>query len=513
MPLTDIAALFSDIVETPQQRQQRLLAEGQASAGQFTGLPTGIRELAMGISSNIPRNVEAVRRFGVQAGLPMETQGEQLQGAMANFDIDDSNSRMAVLNQLKGIDPMRAVAFGEMLKERDAQQAAAKEASRLTTLQIENEVATQQARRDQEAHERTQALAAQTETAARRQSMIMMANSSSHLNPAEVVSINNFVNGGGYDDNADGFFAMVMPDSDWKKVEDGDNWYDSVNGEWLIPPADQARGNRGAVNVFERYGISAVRDDPGSMARLNTRIAEINNMQDLTPVERFALEEEAVNTIILPRYDNEKWEEYPDWDENGDEIIDEDGNIVMKWFSVPSTSDDVRETYKELDSINSRNRTLSTHAENGLGAIGRIEDDLAQAEANGEQIVGSVWDVLQSLYPGSHGEYELASEIDNLKAILGLTGLAEARQGSASGASGFGQLTESEMRILQDRIASLRQGGSIEKFKEDLGIIKRELQKQRRIGSVVLEYAEYVGTRPRPKPPQRIDIPPPSAGA
>jgi len=126
MSLTNIAALFSDIVETPQQRQQRLLAEGQASARQFTGLPTGIRELAMGISSNIPRNVEAVRRFGVQAGLPMETQGEQLQGAMANFDIDDPNSRMAVLNQLKGIDPMRAVAFGEMLKERDAAETERK---------------------------------------------------------------------------------------------------------------------------------------------------------------------------------------------------------------------------------------------------------------------------------------------------------------------------------------------------------------------------------------------------
>ena len=126
MSLTNIAALFSDIVETPQQRQQRLLAEGQASAAQFTGLPTGIRELAMGIGSNIPRNVEAVRRLGVQAGLPMQTQGEQLQGAMANFNIDDPNSRMAVLNQLRAIDPMRAVAFGEMLKERDAAETERK---------------------------------------------------------------------------------------------------------------------------------------------------------------------------------------------------------------------------------------------------------------------------------------------------------------------------------------------------------------------------------------------------
>ena len=506
MSLTNIAALFSDIVETPQQRQQRLLAEGQASAAQFGGLPAGIRELAMGIGTNIPRNVEAVRRFGVQAGLPMQTQGEQLQGAMANFNIDDSNSRMAVLNQLKAIDPMRAVAFGEMLKDRDAQQAAAEEASKLTRLQIENEVETQRARRDQETHERTQALAAQTETAARRNSMIMMANSSPHLNPAEVVSINNFVNGGGYDDNADEFFAMVMPDSDWKKVEDGDNWYDPVKGEWLIPPTEQARGNRGAVNVLDRYGISASLYDPGSMARLNTRIAEINNMQDLTPVEKFALEGEAVNTIILPKRDDEKWEQHPDWDDNGDNIIDEDGNTVMRWVSVPGTNKGIRETYEELDALNARNRTLSSHAENGLGAIERIEDDLAKAEAAGEQIVGSVWDVLQSLYPGSHGEYELASEIDNLKAILGLTGLAEARQGSASGASGFGQLTQEEMRILQDRIASLRQGASPEKFREDLGIIKKVLLTQRRIGGVVLEYDEYINVKPRPKPPLLIPL-------
>ena len=126
MSLTNIANLFSNIVETPQQTQQRLLAEGQAYSGQFAELPTGIRELAMGIGSNIPKNIEAVRRFGVESGLPMETQGEQLQGAMANFDINDPNSRMAVLNQLKGIDPIRAVAFGEMLEERDAAETERK---------------------------------------------------------------------------------------------------------------------------------------------------------------------------------------------------------------------------------------------------------------------------------------------------------------------------------------------------------------------------------------------------
>jgi len=126
VPLTDISLLFKDIIETPQQKQQRLFAEGQAAAGQFTGLPTGLRELAMGTASGIPNMVESVRQFGATAGLPVQTQGEQMQGAMANFNIDDPNSRIAVLNQLRAIDPVRAVAFGEMLKDRDAAETERK---------------------------------------------------------------------------------------------------------------------------------------------------------------------------------------------------------------------------------------------------------------------------------------------------------------------------------------------------------------------------------------------------
>ena len=126
MSLTDISLLFKDIIETPQQKQQRLFAEGQAAAGQFTGLPTGLRELAMGTASGIPNMVESIRQFGATAGLPVQTQGEQMQGAMANFNIDDPNSRIAVLNQLRAIDPVRAVAFGEMLKDRDAAETERK---------------------------------------------------------------------------------------------------------------------------------------------------------------------------------------------------------------------------------------------------------------------------------------------------------------------------------------------------------------------------------------------------
>ena len=58
MPLTDISLLFKDIIETPQQKAVRLAREGQAAASQYTGLPTGLRALAMGTASRIPGTVE-----------------------------------------------------------------------------------------------------------------------------------------------------------------------------------------------------------------------------------------------------------------------------------------------------------------------------------------------------------------------------------------------------------------------------------------------------------------------
>ena len=89
MPLTDISLLFKDIIETPQQKAVRLAREGQAAAGQFTGLPTGLRELAMGTASRIPSTVESIRQFGAGVGLPVQTQGEQLQRSMGGLNITD----------------------------------------------------------------------------------------------------------------------------------------------------------------------------------------------------------------------------------------------------------------------------------------------------------------------------------------------------------------------------------------------------------------------------------------
>ena len=133
MPLTDISLLFKDIIETPQQKQQRLFAEGQAAAGQFTGLPTGLRELAMGTASGIPNMVESIRQFGATAGLPVQTQGEQLQGALSGIDTtyypDDPNKtllgRQQAVQAVRDINPAAAVTLSEFYREKQLEEEAA----------------------------------------------------------------------------------------------------------------------------------------------------------------------------------------------------------------------------------------------------------------------------------------------------------------------------------------------------------------------------------------------------
>lgn len=133
MPLTDISLLFKDIIETPQQKQQRLFAEGQAAAGQFTGLPTGLRELAMGTASGIPGTVESIRQFGAAAGLPVQTQGEQLQGALGGLNMADPASQAEAVRLLSQVDPLRGAAAAEIFAEEERKQKDRKRRIELET--------------------------------------------------------------------------------------------------------------------------------------------------------------------------------------------------------------------------------------------------------------------------------------------------------------------------------------------------------------------------------------------
>ena len=90
----NIQSLFSDIIETPAQKQRRLLEEGlvQASAiPQSSGLVrTG---LATDIMRDMPRQREQLRRdVGGMLGLDVRTESEKVQEALQGVDPNDPQS-------------------------------------------------------------------------------------------------------------------------------------------------------------------------------------------------------------------------------------------------------------------------------------------------------------------------------------------------------------------------------------------------------------------------------------
>jgi hypothetical protein len=143
MPLTDISLLFKDIIETPQQKAVRLAREGQAAASQYTGLPTGLRALAMGTASRIPGTVESIRQFGAGVGLPVQTQGEQLQRSMGGLNITDPTDQAEMVRLLANINPASAAAAAGIFREEEQRledRAAQQEFRTLQTRKLQAEL-------------------------------------------------------------------------------------------------------------------------------------------------------------------------------------------------------------------------------------------------------------------------------------------------------------------------------------------------------------------------------------
>ncbi len=102
----DIPSLFSDIIETDQQRQTRLLTEGALLGRELTGnLRTGAgaslgqRLIATAaptvtaIAGQLPQRREDIRRAaGGMLGLDVRTQGEKVQDALRGIDASDPES-------------------------------------------------------------------------------------------------------------------------------------------------------------------------------------------------------------------------------------------------------------------------------------------------------------------------------------------------------------------------------------------------------------------------------------
>jgi len=221
MALTDISLLFKDIIETPQQKAVRLAREGQASASQYTGLPTGLRALAMGTASRIPGTVESIRQFGAGVGLPVQTQGEQLQRSMGGLNITDPTDQAEMVRLLANINPESAAMAAAIFEENRKETALAKEQSDLAALRstnIQSQIKARDALARRQATDQTRTTRDRKDS---RAGMIALVNRAPNMSPQEQVDINRLILGGRFD-GADGLgelISLISPEDDPAKRE------------------------------------------------------------------------------------------------------------------------------------------------------------------------------------------------------------------------------------------------------------------------------------------------------
>ena len=123
----NIQSLFSDIIETPAQRQERMLTEGILRGRELTGGLTGLARtqapLVSALSMQMPQRQEALRRrVGGMLDLDVRTQSEKLEDIIKTADASTPAGMINLSKAIQEYAPAQALTL---------RQAAIEEQQRL----------------------------------------------------------------------------------------------------------------------------------------------------------------------------------------------------------------------------------------------------------------------------------------------------------------------------------------------------------------------------------------------
>ena len=118
----DIQSLFSDIIETPAQRQQRMLTEGILKGRELTGGLTGLARtqapLVSALSMQMPQRQEAMRRgVGGMLGLDVRTQSEKLEDIIKTADASTPSGMINLSKAIQEYAPAQALTLRQAAVE------------------------------------------------------------------------------------------------------------------------------------------------------------------------------------------------------------------------------------------------------------------------------------------------------------------------------------------------------------------------------------------------------------
>lgn len=165
----NIQSLFADIIDTPEQRQQKLLQQGMVQ-GQL--LSSGLRGRAAALAPlaqvagqlGVQRSEDLRRGVQPMIGIDPRTTGEKLQAALANIDPSTPAGLLEAANAVQAIDPVRAATLRQeaaRLRKEEEDREMAQRSEELSQLASATSIAsaTQSMRLRETAEERAEVAA------------------------------------------------------------------------------------------------------------------------------------------------------------------------------------------------------------------------------------------------------------------------------------------------------------------------------------------------------------------
>ena len=417
----DINSLFADIIDTPEQRQQKLLRQGM-DQGQL--LSSGLRGRAAALAPlaqmagqlGVQRNEDLRRAVQPMIGIDPRTQGEKLQESIKGLNLNTSQGLIQAARQLQGIDPVRAASLRQAATQIEAEKAAAiKKSSETQRIELER--------------------------IGQRNSMTEFIRNS-NLSASDQTAYISAANSGAFDGDMNSLIERLNPeDSDRYKVV-GNNIWDNQEQKFITPPSEE---------VDAGLELSPKDYDPASIIRFENALQNAT-----TPEERQAAAENPA-TKPLPAPDNGwSWE------------AAQDGNQTV-YVARPSSQEALQTVTRELTTANTQANKTNQEIDNTYSIINDIRNGVEGKKVN--TVLGKVTGIL----PGTDA-YVLNAEINSLLSNLGFNALQSARAAAANGASGFGQLTQNELALLKELIAPLKLGLPKEEFLSNLNQIESFLK-------------------------------------
>ena len=475
----NIQSLFSDIIETPAQRQERMLTEGILRGRELTGGLTGLAStqapLISALSMQMPQRQEALRRgVGGMLGLDVRTESEKLQDVLKGVDPSKPESIIAAAQR---VGELGMGAQAAQMRAMAAEQKRQQQAQDLESLKTAQEIRALQAKNNQLSNNREAAISFI------QNSSLPNGEKNAYLSAARL----------GTFDESDAFENLlnrIDPKASERYIKDEEGIYDSVANTWL---------RREVIEDVAELEISPTDPDeyePWSFARYEKAFTEASSDE-----ERIKARE------LLVRKHPDGWQYEMMVDTEGNTILDQNGNEKM--VAMPLGVDRAR-FVAEFRAANNAGEVIRNRSDNLIDLTDELINQISETDENGQytnEVKTGFTGIVFNLIPGTNN-YEFTGDVETLLANMGFNALNEARTNSQNGSSGFGQLTEKEMDLLQSLVTNLRQGGlSREEFISRLREVKQEFTRIRDVTKSTRNspwtLRQWVGIE-QPTEPERI---------